>query len=182
MPIRNLGLIAICAACATGPADKMDRGEAEFAEASKVEVCSAALETVSREAEKQYRAALSAPATAPVRRQGRATRPVESANARRALTNLELVLVQAPTDDSLDRSARRVAGAAEALLLRAREPARRSDVDGHPEQTASLQALLATHELFEKAAAHLRAEVEQTVRSGALTEATQARPVPARLH
>ncbi len=78
----------------------------------------------------------------------RAAQPTESVDARRALNDLELALA-APAEGSLDRSARRFATAAEALLLRAREPARRSG-DGGLEQTASLQSLLAAHELFQR--------------------------------
>ncbi len=140
---------------APDPAGKSDRREAEVAEARKVEASALALDAVSLEAEKNYRAALSGA----VRGDRRAAQPTESVEARRALNGLELAL-SAHADSSLDRSAKRFATVAEALLLRAREPARRSG-DGGLEQTASLQSLLATHELFQDAAAHLRVEVEK---------------------
>ncbi len=81
----------------------------------------------------------------------------------------EIALVQVLADNPLDDAARRFA-AAEALLLRLREPLRVKS-DGGVAPTASLQALLATHALFLDAAAHLRAEVEKTVRSRTLIEA-----------
>ncbi len=158
-----LGGVAYAAPDAAG---KIDRREAEVAEARKVEASALALDAVSREAEKNYRAALSGSA----RGDRRAAQPTESVDARRALNDLELALAHAPAKGSLDRSARRFATAAEALLLRAREPARRSG-DGGLEQTASLQSLLAAHELFQDAAAHLRIEVEKAVGSRALIEA-----------
>src|SRR5215472_7229078 len=116
--IRRFALLITWVGCASpDPVWKMDRGEADVSEERKIAACAAALDAVSPEAEKSYRAALSAPT------RGK-TRAVESAFARRALTELELTLAQAPSASSLDRSAREFASAAEALLLRAREPAR----------------------------------------------------------
>ena len=165
--IRRFALIITWVGCASpNPGWKMDRGEADASEERKMAACATALDAVFPEAEKSYRAALSAP----TRGERRAALPVESTSARRALTELEQALAQAPAADSLHTSARRFASAAEALLLRAREPARRSG-DGGLEPGASLQALLATHELFQDAAAHLRMEVAHAVRSRALLEA-----------
>lgn len=174
--IRRFALLIMWVGCASpDPAWKNDRREPDVSEARKIAACAAALDAVSLEAEKSYRAALSAP----VRGARRAALPVESAPARRALTELEQSLAQAPATGSLDRSARRFASAAEALLLRAREPARRSE-DGDLEPSGSLQALLATRDLFQDAAAHLRIEVEQAVRSRALLEAMRVNDSAAR--
>ena len=94
-------------------------------QARRVAACAAALYVLSVEAEKSYRAALTPPIVAvkPV------SLPMENASARRALNKLELALVEAPDDDPMNRAASRFAGAAEALLLRSREPARRAGDD-----------------------------------------------------
>jgi len=165
--LRNCALLIASVACAApDSAGKIEGRESELRDAHKIAACAAALDAVSIEAEKRYRAVLIAPKLGA----RRGDLPEESASARQALTELELALVRAPAEASLDRTATRFAFAAEALLLRAREPARFSG-DGALQQTASLHALLATHELFEDAAARLRLEVEQAVRSRTLIEA-----------
>ena len=162
--IRRYALLIACAACgASQPPGKTQPPEAE--EAGKISACAAALDAVSLEAEKTYRAALSLPA-----RHERVALPIENSRARRALTELELALARAPSSTPLDQAARRFVGSAEALLLRGREPLRRRSRNGR-EASGSLQALVAIHELFEDAAAHLRIEVEQEVRTRALLEA-----------
>jgi len=138
-------------------------------QARRVAACAAALELLSAEAEKSYRAAL----TPPIAAVKPLSLPVESPSARRALNELELALVEAPEEDPLDRAARRFAAAAEALLLRSREPARRAG-ERESAQTASLQALLATHELFQHAAAQLRLELQEAMRTEGLLQAMRA--------
>lgn len=164
--IRRYALLITCAACGTSaPLGKTEPREVE--EAGKILACAAALDALSLEAEKN-RAALSIPP-----RHERVVLPLENPDARRALTELELALARAPGSSPLDEAARRFAGSAEALLLRAREPARRGS-KGDLMANGSLQALVATHELFEDAAAQLRVEVEQAVRSRGLFDARGA--------
>jgi hypothetical protein len=116
----------------------VDPQQIEATEARKVQASAVALDAVLLEAEKRYLAALNGR----VRPDGGVALAIESAVARQALNDLEVALVNAPAESQLDRSARRFAAAAETLLLRVREPVRRS-IDGGLQQTASLQSLLA---------------------------------------
>ena len=161
------GTTAFAADKSRRPENPVERGASQT---RRVAACAAALDVLSVEAEKSYRAAITPPIAAvkPV------PLPVENASARRALNELELALVEAPKGDPLDRAARRFAAAAEALLLRSREPARRVG-DRESAQTASLQALLATHELFQNAAVQLRLELQEAIRAEGLLQAMRAR-------
>jgi len=151
-----------CAAFITRPS----RSQNSTLEAGKVAACAAALDSLSIEAEKSYRAAL----VRPVQEQRPAALPVEASAARRHLNELQMALAEAPSEHPLDRTARRFATAAEALLLRAREPARRAGERDFA-KSASLQSLLATRETFQQAAAQLRVELERALRSRAVLEA-----------
>jgi hypothetical protein len=169
MPKALNWLLFACMACAACSTRGTSNAHDSTPQARKVAACAAALDSLSVEAEKSYRAAL----VAPVSEHNRAPLPVENPLARSALNALEVALAEAPSEHPLDRSARRFATAAEALLLRAREPGRRV---GEREfaQSASLQALLATHELFQHSAAQLRLELDRAVRSSAVLEAMRS--------
>ena len=125
-----------------------------------------ALDSLSNVAEKSYRAAL----VRPVQERQSASFPIESALARRDLTELEVALTEAPSEHPLDRAARRFATAAEALLLRLWGPARRAG-ERDVAKSASLESLLATHDVFQQAATQLRLELERAVRSSTVLEA-----------
>ena len=158
-------LLFACIGCAsstgTSPAQSSTPRE------RKVTACAAtALDSLSILAEKSYRAAL----VRPVQEQKRASFPIESALARRDLTELEVALAQAPSEHRLDNTARRFATAAEALLLRLWGSARHVG-EGDFAKSASLESLVATHDVFQRAAAELSVELGRAVHSSTVLEA-----------